>query len=46
MLVYPAAVLAIVHFVWLTRSDFTEPVIYGSILAVLLGERLVRRISA
>lgn len=42
-LVYPAAVLAIVHFIWLSRSDFTEPLIYASILAFLLGERLIRR---
>ncbi|MCZ6871799.1 MAG: sulfoxide reductase heme-binding subunit YedZ [Gammaproteobacteria bacterium] len=44
-LIYPAAILAIVHFIWLSRSDFTEPVIYASILAALLLERLLRRIS-
>jgi methionine sulfoxide reductase heme-binding subunit len=35
-LVYPAAVLAVVHYVWLVKSDARVPYLYGAILAVLL----------
>ncbi|WP_257297175.1 sulfite oxidase heme-binding subunit YedZ [Endozoicomonas sp. YOMI1] len=35
-LVYAAAVLAVIHFLWLVKSDYTEPVIYGALLAILL----------
>ncbi|KPQ27188.1 MAG: sulfoxide reductase heme-binding subunit YedZ [Marinobacter excellens HL-55] len=35
-LIYPAAVLVWVHFLWQARSDITEMVIYGSVLFVLL----------
>lgn len=42
--VYLIACLAILHFWWMKagKVDFTKPVIYGSIMAVLLGSRLVR----
>ena len=40
-LVYPIAVLAIVHLSWLAKGGIMEPVIYASILALLLGERIV-----
>jgi methionine sulfoxide reductase heme-binding subunit len=39
-LVYISAVLAIVHYYWLVKSDVTLPVRYGCILAVLLGARV------
>ncbi len=39
-LVYVAAILAVVHFIWLVKSDYTEPLIYGSILMLLLALRL------
>lgn len=39
-LVYPAAIAAILHFVWLVKADLVEPVVYGILLAVLLGWRL------
>lgn len=35
-LIYPAAVLVWVHFLWQARSDITEMVIYGAILSLLL----------
>lgn len=35
-LVYVAALLAILHYVWLVKSDFREPLLYGAILATLL----------
>jgi len=42
-LVYVAAMLAIVHLTWILRTDVSEAVLYGSILAILLGYRLYRR---
>ena len=39
-LVYAAAVLGVWHFYWLVKADILEPLIYGAILAVLLGMRL------
>ncbi|GJL82064.1 MAG: protein-methionine-sulfoxide reductase heme-binding subunit MsrQ [marine bacterium B5-7] len=39
-LVYPAAIAAALHFIWLVKADITEPIIYASILALLLGWRL------
>ncbi len=40
-LVYAAAVLAVLHFLWLVKKDTTEPLTYGAILAVLLAFRLL-----
>lgn len=47
-LIYPAAVLACLHFFWLVKADKREPLIYAAILAVLLAFRLpwLRRIAA
>ena len=42
-LVYAVAVLAVLHFWWVVKSDVREPLLYAAILAVLLGWRLVRR---
>jgi sulfoxide reductase heme-binding subunit YedZ len=41
-LVYVIAVLVIVHYYWQIKADldFVEPLIYASLLAVLLGARL------
>jgi sulfoxide reductase heme-binding subunit YedZ len=39
-LVYVIAVLGVIHFLWLVKSDISEPVIYGAILVLLLGFRL------
>ena len=39
-LVYLIGIGGIVHFLWLVKSDITQPVIYGAILALLLGFRL------
>ncbi|WP_431686856.1 sulfite oxidase heme-binding subunit YedZ [Hahella sp. NBU794] len=38
-LVYLSGVLAVVHFIWLARADYTEPFTYASILALLLVMR-------
>lgn len=39
-LVYPIAVLGVVHFLWLVKADLFEPLIYGGILSVLLLARV------
>ena len=38
--VYAVAVLAVVHFLWLVKSDLREPLLYAAIAAVLLGARV------
>ena len=45
-LVYVAAVLAIVHLVWILRSDYGEALLYGSFVVVLLGYRFVHFLRA
>ena len=42
-LVYPIAILGVVHYWWLVKKDISQPLIYAGILAVLLGIRLVWR---
>jgi sulfoxide reductase heme-binding subunit YedZ len=44
MLVYPAAILAVFHFLMMVKADTREPLIYAAVLAVLLGYRVVARI--
>lgn len=39
-LVYVAGVLAVLHFLWLVKSDLREPLLYAGILTLLLGLRL------
>jgi sulfoxide reductase heme-binding subunit YedZ len=39
-LVYAVGVLAVLHFLWLVKSDLREPLVYAGILALLLGLRL------
>lgn len=39
-LIYPAAMLGVLHFVWLVKSDLREPLLYAAILAGLLLVRL------
>lgn len=39
-LVYAAGILAVIHFVWLVKSDIREPLIYGAILTLLLVLRI------
>ena len=40
-LVYATAVLGVVHYLWLVKSDLRRPIIYGIVVAILLGFRLV-----
>lgn len=42
-LVYPAAVAGVLHYGWLVKKDLTQPLIYGGILALLLGLRVIWR---
>ena len=42
-LVYPAAIAACVHYFMMVKADIREPLIYGAILATLLGYRYVAR---
>ena len=39
-LVYLIGVLGVLHYLWLVKADHTEPLLYGGVLAVLLGYRL------
>ena len=39
-LVYLAIVLGVLHFLWLVKADYREPVIYAIIAAVLLIHRV------
>ena len=39
-LVYPLALLAVLHYLWLVKRDLTEPLLYAAVLAVLLGLRM------
>jgi sulfoxide reductase heme-binding subunit YedZ len=41
-LVYLAGVLAVVHYVWLVKSDIRVPLLYGAIVVFLLVLRLPR----
>lgn len=43
-LVYLVGIGGIVHYLWLVKSDITQPLIYGAILALLLGFRLRDRL--
>ena len=45
-LVYLAAILAALHFVWLVKKDLREPLVYGAVLALLLGARVVAATAA
>jgi sulfoxide reductase heme-binding subunit YedZ len=41
--VYAAAVLAVLHFVWLVKADLAEPLVYAALLAALLAARWLPR---
>ncbi|HEX9580986.1 MAG TPA: protein-methionine-sulfoxide reductase heme-binding subunit MsrQ [Gemmatimonadales bacterium] len=40
-LVYVAAALGVLHFLWLVKADVRQPVIYGVVVVGLLGWRVV-----
>ena len=39
-LVYPILILAVLHFIWLVKADFLEPIIYAALAAAVLGFRV------
>ena len=39
-LIYPIAILGVIHFYLIQKSDFTYPIIFGLILLLLLGYRV------
>ena len=40
-LVYLTAIGGVIHYLWLVKADQRQPLIYGGILTVLLGYRIV-----
>jgi sulfoxide reductase heme-binding subunit YedZ len=42
-LVYVIAILGVLHFYWLVKSDIRRPAQYGAVLLLLLGFRLVMK---
>ncbi len=44
-LVYLAAILGVVHLLWILRLDISEAVLYGALVFVLLGYRLIYYLS-
>jgi sulfoxide reductase heme-binding subunit YedZ len=45
-LVYAIAVLAVLHFWWLVKSDIREPMLYALVLTLLLAIRIFRQWKA
>jgi sulfoxide reductase heme-binding subunit YedZ len=43
-LVYAAAVLGVVHYLWLVKADLRPPLAYAAVLAALLASRLPGRL--
>lgn len=39
-LIYFTGVAAVIHYLWLVKSDIRSPLMYGAILAILLGFRI------
>lgn len=39
-LIYPAALLGVLHYFWLVKADKTPPLIYAAIVVTLLGLRI------
>ncbi len=44
-LVYLIAILGVVHYWWLVKKDISMPLLFSAILAVLLGYRLIPKLS-
>ena len=40
-LIYLTAIGGVVHYLWLVKADTRKPLIYGAIVAALLGYRLL-----
>ena len=44
-LVYAVAILAVMHLIWIVRSSYEDAVVYGGLVALLLGYRILRHYS-
>lgn len=44
-LVYPIAMLGVLHYWWLVKKDITQPAIYTAVLTVLLGVRIAWKLG-
>lgn len=44
--VYAIAIAAVLHYSWLVKADQSQPLLYGGILAVLLGARVLFLVPA
>ena len=46
-LVYAVSVIGLMHFIWMRagKHNFAEPAVYGAVLTVLLGWRIVKRLK-
>ena len=42
-LIYLAGILTVIHLLWILRTDITEAVVYGTLLLILLGYRVLRK---
>jgi len=40
-LVYLAGISAAIHYLWLVKSDISEPLFYAAVMSILLGTRLI-----
>ncbi|MDO9422647.1 MAG: protein-methionine-sulfoxide reductase heme-binding subunit MsrQ [Methylobacter sp.] len=40
-LVYIAGLTALIHYFWLVKADYTEPLIYAAVISILLAIRIV-----
>jgi len=40
-LIYASAIAGVIHYIWLVKADIRKPLIYGGILAILLGYRAI-----
>lgn len=40
-LVYVAGLTALVHYFWLVKKDYTEPLLYALVISILLGMRII-----
>lgn len=46
MLIYPAAALGVLHFIWKVKSDYRSPTRYAIVLGLLLAFRMVWALRA
>jgi methionine sulfoxide reductase heme-binding subunit len=45
-LIYLSAICGVIHYYWLVKADKQRPLVYGAILAILLGYRLLKSLRS